>query len=63
MLEEVNFINEELQQIFVRGIDAAHMTNALNMLQQVAGEAAEFDKWKAEQEKARAEKEKGKAEK
>ena len=56
MLEQVNFINNELQQIFVRGVDCAHMINALNMLQQVQGQAAEYDQMKADQEKAEEEK-------
>lgn len=44
MKEVLIGINNELQQIYVRGIDTVHMANALNMISQLIREADESDK-------------------
>ena len=38
MKKQIAFINSELQQIYVRGIDSIHMANALMELERVFNE-------------------------
>lgn len=49
MKDELIYINNELQQIYVRGIDTVHMANALNVISQLI-KSAEEESVKSEEE-------------
>ena len=42
--EQIVYINNELQQIYTRGIDTVHMANALLALEKAYTEAVEAEK-------------------
>lgn len=49
MVDKIATINNELQQIYVRGVDTVHMATALTLLEQVYSELINSTKEKADE--------------